>query len=157
MNAATVVWPLVSPKRDPKSTLTPELPLLPPRVALAPPVVQMVRKNTPRPRIQANTLPITTSSARPARPRTAMATPNMMHAPNRPMRRSIPAAKAARAPVKGHVGEGVSGEDLGAQDHEVADESGGGDDRADVGPDLERQGQHVADPDYRVAASEHTR
>ena len=56
--AASAAWEPLSPKMEPKRTVTPAVPL---PVLLE--VVKMLRNSTPRPRIQVKTVPMTTSSA----------------------------------------------------------------------------------------------
>jgi hypothetical protein len=68
-----------SPKMEPKRTLTPALAPTPP-VPLRE-VVKMERKRAPSPRTQANTDPITVSSALALRPRTAITMATAMHPP----------------------------------------------------------------------------
>ena len=82
------------PRIEPNRTLTPALPL-----AVLRDVVYSERKSTPRPKTQANTLPMTTSSALPRRPRPDIAMPTAMVVTKRPSRASAPKASAASAPV----------------------------------------------------------
>ena len=79
---------------DPNSTETPPAPL-----PVLRDVVYSDRNSTPSPSTHANTLPMTTSSARPRSPRRAMPLPTAMVAANKPSRASIPNASAANAPV----------------------------------------------------------
>ena len=92
---AVCAWLDDSPKIDPNSTLTVAEPSPEPERS----VVYIVRKNTPSPRIQAKTLPITTSSARPRRPSAPSSKATAIVAANSPTRRSTPNARAASAPV----------------------------------------------------------
>ena len=94
ITAASRACPALRPKIEPNSTRTPATPLLPLRL-----VVTIDRKSAPSPRIQAKTVPTTTSSAwaRPASAPIAAATATV--AMNSPKRTSTPAAAAASAPV----------------------------------------------------------
>ena len=93
--AAILASPALRPRIEPKSTRTPAVPLEP----LAP-AAKIERKRAPRPRTQAKTEPIATSSGRERSPSRPIPAATRIVAAKRPSRMSTPAAAAARAPVK---------------------------------------------------------
>ena len=152
ISAASRAWPVVSAKIEPNRVREATVPL-PPWT----PRLKRSRKKTPRPSTQTKTMPIITSSAAARWPIAARSAATKTVAAKRPMRRSMPAAAAARAPVKATWLSASPANTWRAEHDEVADRAAGERDRCaceqGVADELVRKHSRSTSPRSRLSCA----